>query len=1589
MKNVKPIFMKRKKEIAILTVCIITIIFAIFLSYNSLADKKIRWDGIAFELDEKKDYIFLSDLNYITDNDWSYNGWSGHNIQKDKNQEGGVIKVVIGDEIRPYSKGMSVHARGQITYDISEYSVNYPRFTAKIGVDASRGTNGSVWFEIFVSHDGVNWTSLLKTDNMNGTTAAVDVDLDIEGYNYLRIYVDPNGVNSSDHGVIANARFVTEDFENKDIAYDRIQRLEYYDEILNAHDADYNYTNNYRFILEREFVRKIGYWVVQDLADVDPKAKRGLDWILDNNRVLEEVIEVSEIGNTTKFIQIISDLYSVYKEDLKTENGYVYEKMIIGLAAAYTTDRLISPLSFGHPVATYDYISRFGKMKDLFDNHKFSRMKTNVLNGEMVENEWFKDYHVELMRMIFQDATSDIDLVWLNGYTQDKQNVNFRMIPYVKPNYVQAKFYDEANRDLYDNKYYLSKYNVPYGDKIARFWMVIENGGICWNASRFGQSMYRVNGIPATGGYQPGHELYIQYYEDNNGNGYWTPRYGNWGWAGSTWGGSNPYRYIFNWGNKYFADRHISGSKGASSTGYLYLGQANLNRLEQYKKSLYYNLTANSYSNNNQKLATYRKALEINDLNLDTYDNLITLYKAMSVQNEGGTITAHDWYELANKVIDAYRFYPVAMFDLLKVIRPYLEGSEKLYVDRLEKETLQRASRATAEDTIQVDGVRTHANQLLNKAQPDPITFSFDGENGGKLVKNPMYSLAWGYSLDGGNTYTSFETDDAIALTTEELARITPENDIIINFMGLKDYTFRIDITKGTLSNLLYANDLENRVVGIDLAYEWRNSESDSWTSYKVASPDNTGNKTLFVRKSATSQQVASDVAEYHFTDDNQPNTRKYVAVSHLTISDFSTESVDTARPYYAVNAIDGNANTLWHTDFRENVLDSEIKPYITIKLDKPRYISAVEFKQLKYRSNDPIYAKNTRIYISEDGDKWIEAGRVENSPQNEELRVVDFAESIYGEYIKIEMDTYGIFTSLSLVNVFQDITKQIRPTAGVGYSTTEPTNGSVIARLVNVSVPNYEIISEGGDTHVFTENNQEFTFRFRDKDSGLEGSTTAKVTWIDKIAPTAKIEYSTLNSTNSSVYATLKPSEDVKILNNGYYRIDEDGKVYDNDNNLLEDYTVDEKGVVKDGTGKIIDPFKYEFIDNGEFTFEFVDKAGNYGTATAKVNWIDYEAPLGILHYDITKITNKDVNVSIEFNENATVMNNNGSKTYTFTDNGEFTFIFRDSAGNTNTLTASVNWIDKVVPTAELKYEKYEDKVVVRVVNASKEITFKEGIGIYEFIQNGTYEIVFYDKAGNEGKLVAVIDSLKQNNNDDNKPSVPDKPDDSNNSNDSNQSESPSDNNGNSGNLNNGSKLNTNKPGTTRPVNLDYKSFVFKGISVGIPSNVITEEATLKVEDFTIPNELKDRFGSKSEFYDIYLTNAASNRLNINSSSLIKISMKLNELKEFVGVFEVTDDNTVKPVKYEKNGNSIEISANSLGRYVVSYKEEGEVIKNEEINSGKNPEIVEKENSKEITKENKRDSIIWGIIAACIVIMLLSVYLFKIKKKTVDKSEI
>ena len=1531
----KEMFRKRLKFILI--IIFIVSMFGGTLNFGvSLKEVEAKVENnpttLAANLDKTEDFVYLSDLDYMTESGMSQNGWSGHSIQKDKNQEGGELSLIVNGEKRPYVKGVSIHARGWATYDISELSTEYPRFIAKIGVDGGRGTAGSIKYTIYVSNDLSTWDTLLATPVLTGSSEAVNVDVNVEGYKYLRIYVDPNGANTSDHGTIANAKFVKEDYVEQEVSYAKIHKTEYYDEILRRYDAEYNLEHNYRLILEREFVNKIGYWTIQNKVEYSPEYIDTLDWLLASNERLGQIIEVGEVRSGMVFLDTIHKIYSEYKDELKTENGYVYQKMLIGLAAAYKTDNVASPLTFSTAPREYDVLERFRLMKLLFDTGKFQRP------------EEFKTYHVELMRFIMQDAISNEELIWLNEYSRTKADP-FNKYSYISyrynPSYNQKAYQDPANKTKYDTKYLLSQYGVPYGDGVVRYWMAFEYGGICWNISRIGQTINKIKGIPSVGIYQPDHEAYIIYSQRADGTGIWTQNYNIFGWGKSStkWWGGNRYRLLLNWSDKYFSNQVMNSSNYGTSSGYLLLGQAALNRREEWTKSLYLNYLANSYTNDEDKLEIYNKALDSLDINLDSYDYIINLYKRTNRSSA-------EWHELADKIIDAYTYYPNAMYDILKVIKPYLTGIDRVDIDLKEQVALKAATKATDADILQSGPTREIANAILGRARQELASFSFDGANAGKIMINSAYEaydFNLSYSIDGGKTFSSKTTSHAIALTPEELSKITAENDIIIAMDGTPQ-RYTIDIVNGTIANNLYGNDLENRVIGVNTSYEWRNSDNEPWTSYKVASPNNTGDKTLHVRVGATGNKLPSEELTFTFTADNQPETRKYVSVSHYSIHAYSTQSQDKTRPYYAPNAIDGNGNTFWHTDYGQNVLLQKDNPFITIKLDKPRFISAVEFKQVldPKRPSDPDPIKNARIYVSEDGENWTLGGQIENCPKDKELRVIDFDESIYGEYVKIEMDTYNMFASIALVNIFQDLTQNPRPTAGIGYSTTEPTNKNVVARLINPSTEieitsivdkNGKILdNSGSDTYIF-ENNGEVTFHFRDKaHPESTGTSTAVVNWIDRTAPTATIKYNTTSPTNKTVYSTLEADEEVTVINNTKFSVDDDGNVLDAQGNILENYTVDDKGVVKNPEGVVVgntSTLIHEFYTNGEFVYEFVDKAGNKGTATAKVDWIDFEAPEATLTYDRETLTNRDVTVTISFDEKAIVTNNNGSTTYTFKENGEFTFEYKDLAGNTGTITAKVTWIDKVAPTVKLDYStKQSTKNPVTVTLTSDEdiiITNNSGKNTYTFKENGSFTFTYKDKLGNKGKITANVNWIEKTTKPTDKPTKPSTNTNNNTNSNSNVS------------TNTNTNGNTNSNTNTNPTEKKYKDYSLGNIKVSIPEEDILENVTLKKNNLALTTSLKKKFDSNSEYFELYLENSSKEKVNLDSSK-VKTTIELDTSKEFLGFYEVTNGSELKALDYKKiSTNKIEVETEDLGKYIISYKEKKQVSTNANVNVKEN----------------------------------------------------
>lgn len=134
---------------------------------------------------------------------------------------------------------------------------------------------------------------------------------------------------------------------------------------------------------------------------------------------------------------------------------------------------------------------------------------------------------------------------------------------------------------------------------------------------------------------------------------------------------------------------------------------------------------------------------------------------------------------------------------------------------------------------------------------------------------------------------------------------------------------------------------------------------------------------------------------------------------------------------------------------------------------------------------------------------------------------------------------------------------------------------------------------------------------------------------------------------------------------------------------------------------------------------------------------------------YSATSLTNQDVTVTLNIPQDVKITNNEGSNTYTFTENGTFTFEY-ERRGKTDSKLVSVNYIDKTSPeiTNVENGEVYTQSITP---NASDEhldkvqLTFRgQVIEDYEvgdeLTEEGDYKLTATDTVGNTSTVKFYI---------------------------------------------------------------------------------------------------------------------------------------------------------------------------------------------------------------------------------------------------------
>ena len=1244
----------------------ISFCFVLLLMIFLLPNLSFAVEGEAEET-ENTEFIYLSDLPYMTGKDKSGidNTRVGYgSLHLNRTDSGAQFSIRIEGGVYTFQKGIWAHAGSIVTYDLTNYQ-QYDYFTTYMGVNTTSGNNGNgVNFKIFTSKDGANWE--LKTEpnppTIKSGNNAIFVKIPIKGEKYLRLVANDNGANGNDHSVYVDPKLIKETYVEP--GKDLVPSIEELDNTIKEAFVNVSTKEEYEAtlkeckltLLKRELISRVGEYGLRRFLLASDINKETFEWLTGDVKVLEYFILGGEPeGGYYNALTQLTRLYEAHKDDFKitettkygTVLGDLYTRMALAMSLTHSQNVGLWLQSGGENKS--DAVRRYEIYKDMHKNGNFVVLRnadgTPQLNEDGTPKlditQWFENYTIEEMRYIFNNLSDDEETLWLNEYTQsfvDQYPSQYGRYlsphPYMDyrwENLGQPEFYDPDRKDEWDAHFkgLFSKYNVTYRTGLKKIWMLLRNpivttGAVCGGISKVGSSVRTSHGIPCVVIGQPGHAAMIYYWQNADGKGYWNLDNDVSGWTLSERGE----RLLLGWGNA-----NTSYARGSYQVVYMLLAQEALNDYDNLVKAeelvmlaKVYNSDLTDETKKQDTLAKqeeiYKKALEIQPINVDAWLGLINVYNANEAKTE------NNFYDLAEELAEDLKCYPLPMYNLTNLIKPKLTSVENSYkFTLLQTRTLTEAStlpNSATDQVLQPSITRTEANYLLGKVDKTIATFSFDGADAGKIVLSSRFDgigLRLDYSLNGKNgpwTEVSFsaEEEHKLQLTKEQIASITAENDIYVHIVGVgyeEENLYKIDILDNTINeNMYYANDLENRVIGVNLTYEWRNSEDDPWTSYAIASPDNTGNKTLQIRQAATGTKLASNVLTFTFTEDNQPDTRKYIPVSHLNLHAVSTQA--TSNGGAATYAIDANYNTRWHSAWD----GSDTQRFIVIKLDQSVVLSAVEFVPAG-GGNGKIL--DGTIYGSMDGETWYELAKqtnltytstgdsIEIAKTNTKSFEIDSPKEV--QYVKIVADNAsqgagmsrnGNWFAARAFNLYQDLTKNPHPTAGIGYSTTEPTSGTVVARLINPSTEITITNNDGSDTYVFTENG-EFTFEFVDA-KGNTGSALAKVTWIDKSGPTADIKYS-LNDDKKLSILLDNISEDVYLL--------------DEDNNKINYIEVDRNKKVTNIT----------YLDNEGNTYKILDKDANGNTTK-----ITYKNTTGNVATYITTLENGEV-VSEEYFDN------------------------------------------------------------------------------------------------------------------------------------------------------------------------------------------------------------------------------------------------------------------------------------------------------------------------------------------------------------------
>lgn len=935
-------------------------------------------DEIVASDDTANSFVYLSDIDYIS----AKIGWGV--LHRDGNMSDAKISLYVEGNRVYFDKGITAHASSTIVYNLSDYK-QYNYFTSYIGVDASQGNKGNVIFHIYTSTDGSEWTEVYVSNELTASSESEFVSVDISEANYLKLYADQNGGNGNDHSVFADAKLVTNP-DDQQFVCNGLKTVEEYDALLAEYrNGATNYTElleNREFeqmLLQRTFVYNAGYKTLKLLCERDEKYAQILEWLLNDYEALSlYVIGGKPSGTYQKSLEVLYDLYTEHGEDIEdSEYGDLYLKMMITLSLTHSE----TVYFWADVTQVSDPVYRYEIYKDLHSDG-------------LLWNDIFENLSVEEMRWVMHAQINDDEIKALNTYVREHNSLS------------EFTYKNWCNINGYNYITYTFDYHYPEHPSIFD---IFDQGAVCGGISKSSVNIREVFGVPGATVFQPGHCAWLDNrYTDNNSILYIGNNIS--GWTESHREGDS--RMPCGWGNN-------SWRTSGYCASYALLSQEALNDFENYKLAEELVVMSSVFPDESKEICL--TALDVQRFNLDAFYNLILAANGCSQEES---------LELLQLIADNMYGFPLPMWDLITLLKKNHGLTTDVATAEFiitSYEALVKGTTITSENSLQPDACKAMANSLLSKNSLALAEFSLSGENYGILQLTPALSenAQMEYSIDGGVSWKSANGASA-HLSDQEISSISESDDILVRLEGMQKY-YKIDITKSAMPQNLYNNDLENRVIGSTDTMEW-SFDKIEWTSFAKSAPNLRGNKTVYVRYATSGTVLASDAVELSFTADDNDIFKSYISIDRLSVIDFSTEA--SAYKEYAYNAIDGNINTYWHTNW---TWYSDSERYITFELDDCTYLSAIDYVPRQDGYNGRFTA--CEVYTSLDGENWELVASATGWANNAATKTILFDKSVYAKYVKVVgSKAVNDFASAAMINFYEDLSYRIGDSDSNGF---------------------------------------------------------------------------------------------------------------------------------------------------------------------------------------------------------------------------------------------------------------------------------------------------------------------------------------------------------------------------------------------------------------------------------------------------------------------------------------------------------------------------------------------------------------------------